>query len=238
MTIKSAKVDRCPDGKYGVALSSGVLICKNCSTLSKCPDGMGMSLLVQCGDIIDEHTNLHCVYCVPGKNFSSHFDSAMCRPCQSMNCHPNEAFDGECTHSEDTTRCTGICKRGYFSRSGQVEDCEACSLCKGPKARHIQKCIDDKEPRQKQCEVLPLTIIATEQDRVVTEANEQHKPVKNGDKYNIFGHPGLFSSLLVIIAILGVCLLVKWQKRHRKQMKTIQSPAYTGPINLVETGES
>ena len=242
MTIKSGKVDRCPVGKYGVLLSSGVLICKDCTTFSKCPDGMGMAILWKCGDIINEHANnVHCVHCFPGKNFSVDFDSTMCRPCQSMTCHPNEAFSGECNPSEDTTQCTGICKKGYFPRSGRLDDCEPCSLCKSPKARRNQKCVHDKMPREKQCEVYtgsPSTTIATEQDGVVTKGKEKNDEqiVKNDSKYNFLGHPALFSSFLVIIAFLCTCLLFQCQKRYRKRTRT--STSNVPAVHFVPTGES
>ena len=244
LTIKSGKVDRCPVGRYGVLTSSGAVICKGCTTFSKCPHGLGMSILWKCGDIIDEHANVHCVHCFSGKNFSSDFDSTMCRPCRNMTCHPNEAFIGECNPSEDTTQCTGICKRGYFSQSGHLDDCEPCSLCKGPRARRKQKCIHDNMPSDKQCEVYiesSLTIIATEQDGVVTKGkaknDEQSKTVENDGKYNFLGHPGLYSSLFVIIAVLCICLLFQCLKKYRKQTITSQSTSNV-PVHFVATGES
>ena len=203
----------CPARTFGVISSNGILNCKNCSTLPKCPVGLGAS--VQCGSIVHEDSQSHCVNCVLGKNFSSIFDHSMCQPCQSTTCQPNEMVDGECTTSSDSTRCMGKCKKGFYSRISSVYDCWPCIKCHGPSANRVQKCIADNMPRNFQCEShtgLPSNNAAI-QGEAITE----------GQGFKAFGHPVLFGILLVIVLI--AYLYIVWKKKRDKinQLMTSQS---------------
>ena len=197
----------CPTGTFGVISSNGILNCKNCSTLPKCPHGLGMSFLVQCGSIVHEDLQSHCVNCILGKNFSSIFDHSMCQPCQSTTCQPNEMVDGECTTSSDSTRCMGKCKKGFYSRISSVYDCWPCIKCHGPSANRVQKCIADNMPRNFQCEShtgLPSNNAAI-QGEAITEAKRVQKCIADNEPRNFQcePHTGLPSKPINATVIQG-----------------------------------
>ena len=216
----------CPEGNYGVISRAGSITCKSCSKLPTCPPGLGMSTLVLCGDIIREDTNIHCVDCVPGKSFSSTYDGTQCEPCKT--CSPHEAQEGECTSDEDTTQCKGICVKGFYPMDGRVENCTECSSCHGPRAKRVQKCIDDGMPRERQCEVMLVhATIETnkkedkpERKEIQEKKNEDEKTESNG--YPVYGHPAMFSSFLVLIVFLIICLLVSVFRKKCNRKKQIQ----------------
>ena len=227
----------CPTGTFGVISSNGILNCKNCSTLPKCPHGLGMSFLVQCGSIVHEDSQSHCVNCVLGKNFSSIFDHSMCQPCQSTTCQPNEMVDGECTTSSDSTRCTGKCRKGFYSKTGSVHDCRPCAECHGPKAKRVPKCIADNEPRNFRCEPhtglpsKPINATVIQGEAITEGQGKNDERLKSSNRYvtinykgfKAFGHPVLFGILLVIITVLIAYIV--WTKKRDKinQLMTLQS---------------
>lgn len=129
---------------------NGQLMCKPCSNLPKCPNGLGVS--VACGHIA--RTHVHCVECVLGKNFSAEYDHLPCETCQSAFCHENEKIIGSCTVDKlDTSKCSGTCKKGFYSSDGDLKNCQPCSSCLNNASARVKKCNDDGLPIEKQCEV-------------------------------------------------------------------------------------
>ena len=141
----------CAEGEYGLLSEDKKLTCKPCNTLHQCPPGTGLS--ISCGEVVPISTDIHCNHCVPGKTFSANFDKKPCQPCRSLLCHKNEKIIGKCRPASDTSKCSGVCKTGYYTKEGRLDDCQPCSSCFNGSFTRVQKCKNDGMPEDKQCEV-------------------------------------------------------------------------------------
>jgi hypothetical protein len=157
----------CKDNEYGLRPQNGQLVCKSCNTLPKCPSGLGIDPVV-CGKIVPDNTDIHCVHCVPGKTFSEVNDNLPCQACKR--CHKNEKIIGSCTVDKDTTKCSGVCKTGFY---GDSDNCQPCSRCLNNTSTLVKKCKDDGLPVENQC-VVGSTVASVPPSKVSWLANLFH----------------------------------------------------------------
>ena len=115
---------------------------------SECPPGRGLS--VPCGTSVPFSVVIDCVDCVRGFNYSNTHDYAQCKSCR--NCpDENEETTGECTTTEDTTKCLGTCRKGFY-REILTDSCRPCSNCCGESYKHHEtQCENSDLPTTQQC---------------------------------------------------------------------------------------
>ena len=96
--------------------------CVDCWPCPKCNEGLGSS--IQCGATETVGTNLQCVPCAPGTNFSDIIGTSQCKPC-GMCSGKHEVVHSECTRESDV-----ICKCdvGFF-RNKTTQECLPCASC-------------------------------------------------------------------------------------------------------------
>lgn len=84
-----------------------------CHKCRNCPHGKGMS--VKCaGQIVSSVTNVECVDCTPGFNYSIGNDHQQCIACPKM-CE-NQEIRGKCMADRDDRECVPCKKGSYFGK--------------------------------------------------------------------------------------------------------------------------
>ena len=83
-------------------------------------------------------SQIHCVACAPGKNFSDSVGSKQCQPC-GVCAGEHERVLAECT-AESDVRCE--CEDGFY-RNGTTKECLPCSSCCTENGNIVEKCKGD-----------------------------------------------------------------------------------------------
>lgn len=109
---------------------------------------------IPCGTSVAIGTPIECVYCVKGVNYSNTNDYSQCKSCRD--CSPHEKSSGNCTTTEDASRCLEICRKGFYWNN-VTNACDQCSVCCGqPPTNHEKQCEDSGLPVTLQCRETPL----------------------------------------------------------------------------------
>ena len=121
-------------------------------SVTECHPGSGMN--IPCGTSVAIGTPIECVYCVKGVNYSDTNDYSQCKSCRD--CSPHEKSSGNCTTTEDASRCLEICRKGFYWNN-VTNACDQCSVCCGqPPTNHEKQCEDSGLPVTLQCRETPL----------------------------------------------------------------------------------
>ncbi|XP_028410927.1 uncharacterized protein LOC114533581 [Dendronephthya gigantea] len=209
----------CSIEEYGIQSEDGQLKCIPCTALPTCQHGLGISVV--CGSIVSKKTHIHCVPCVRGKTFSASSDNKPCQRCQSLDCHPNEKVLGKCEVDKDTSKCSGICEKGFYSNTGRLDHCQPCSLCSNNDSTAVvKKCKDDGIPNGKQCKVPSPAKPSVRTSKLFSTTKTECKDQKYGSQ-GYKSYHARFVSLVVVISILSAvtCILaiLLWKQKHRKK---------------------
>lgn len=118
--------------------------CVDCWPCPKCNEGLGSS--IPCRTTVTVGTNLQCVPCVPGTNFSDITGTSQCKPC-GMCSGKHEVVHSECTRESDV-----ICKCdvGFF-RNKTTQECLPCTSCCSADQYIQENCKRDGVAIQKKC---------------------------------------------------------------------------------------
>lgn len=118
--------------------------CVDCWPCPVCNEGSGSS--VPCGAVVTVGTELHCVLCVPGTNFSDSTGTGQCQPC-GMCSGKHESVHSKCTR-ESNVVCK--CDVGFF-RSKTTQECLPCASCCSGDHNILEHCKRDGEAITKKC---------------------------------------------------------------------------------------
>ena len=131
--------------------------CERCWPCPECPEGAGSS--VQCRSSVPKGTDIHCVSCIMGINFSNSPSTEMCQPCGVCS-GKHKHVSAECTPSSDV-QCE--CDNGFYQNK-TTHECQSCDSCCFSDADDniIDKCQKDDEIKEnEQSTIRPSTFIAT-----------------------------------------------------------------------------
>ena len=131
--------------------------CEGCWPCPECQEGAGSS--VQCGSTVSKGTDIHCVSCTMGINFSNSLSTEKCKPCGVCS-GKHKHVSAECTPSSDV-QCE--CDNGFYQNK-TTHECQSCDSCCFTDADDeiIEKCQKDAEIKEdEQSMFSPSTVIAT-----------------------------------------------------------------------------
>lgn len=131
--------------------------CEGCWPCPECQEGAGSS--VQCGSTVPKGTDIHCVSCTMGINFSNSLSIEKCKPCGVCS-GKHKHVSAECTPSSDV-QCE--CDNGFYQNK-TTHECQSCDSCCFTDADDdiIEKCQKDAEIKEdEQSMFSPSTVIAT-----------------------------------------------------------------------------
>ena len=131
--------------------------CERCWPCPECPEGAGSS--VQCRSSVPKGTDIHCVSCIMGINFSNSPSTEMCQPCGVCS-GKHKHVSAECTSYSDV-ECE--CDSGFYQNK-TTHECQSCDSCWFSDADDniIDKCQKDDEIKEnEQSTIRPSTFIAT-----------------------------------------------------------------------------
>lgn len=118
--------------------------CVDCWPCPECHEGSGSS--VQCGSTVTVGTQLHCVPCVRGANFSAISGTDQCQPCGTCLGKHEHALS-ECTRDSDI-ECE--CEVGFY-RNKTTQECLPCASCCSGDGNILEKCQRDGGAIKRKC---------------------------------------------------------------------------------------
>lgn len=118
--------------------------CVDCWPCPVCNEGSGSS--VPCEAVVTVHRKIHCVFCVPGTNFSDSTGIDQCQPC-GMCSGKHESVHSECTR-ENNVVCK--CDLGFF-RNKTTQECLPCASCCSGDHNILEHCQRDGDEIKKKC---------------------------------------------------------------------------------------
>ena len=127
-----SKGSECPycSSQYVKIVDPSTGKCVECWPCLECADGQGSS--VKCGATVPKGTEIHCVLCVNGANFSDSFGTDQCQPC-GVCAGKHEHILNKCTYESDV-KCG--CIAGFY-RNKTIDKCLPCGSC--------PSCLRDKD---------------------------------------------------------------------------------------------
>ena len=126
-------------------------VCWPCSDSIECYVGYGLS--VACGTTVSYNTDIGCVACTSGVNFSDTSGSEQCQPCAT--CAGKHEHVLENCSPERNVKCE--CEDGYY-RNRTTKECLPCVLCCTDDWKIAKRCRGDEGEIAKKCKFnLPWT---------------------------------------------------------------------------------
>ena len=133
----------CQNGQYVVPGSKRGGHCENCNV---CPPGT--SPFPECGSVVENTEQVICKSCVQGWTFSNNHGTSQCKPCTRCSVGQKEVLP--CNLTND--RVCSDCDKGFYRDVKSTLQCKPCSACcNGDKDVHIEKCAEQKMPKNFQC---------------------------------------------------------------------------------------
>ncbi|XP_067041652.1 uncharacterized protein [Acropora muricata] len=133
----------CQNGQYVVPGSKRGGHCENCNV---CPPGT--SPFPECGSVVENTEQVICKSCVEGWTFSNNYGTSQCKPCTRCSVGQKEVLP--CNLTND--RVCSDCDKGFYRDVKSTLQCKPCSACcNGDKDVHIEKCAEQKMPKNFQC---------------------------------------------------------------------------------------
>ena len=133
----------CP-AQHVKTINASTRMCVECWPCTVCGEGRGSS--VPCGAVVTVGTELHCVLCVLGTNFSDSTSTGQCQPC-GMCLGKHESVHSKCTR-ESNVVCK--CDVGFF-RNKTTKECLSCASCCSGDHSILEHCKRDREAIKKKC---------------------------------------------------------------------------------------
>lgn len=134
--------EKCPNET--ITVIHGPSECNTCWTCTECGEGHGSS--VECGATVSRHTQIHCVECVPGVNFSASFGFEKCQPC-GLCVGKHQKVLSECAPDRNIA-CE--CQDGYYYNE-TAKECIPCVSCCSMEGKLLEKCSDDSGKIRRKC---------------------------------------------------------------------------------------
>jgi len=134
---------KCQIDQYVFPGSKGGGFCENCND---CPPGT--SHFPECGSVVENTEQVICKSCIEGWTFSDNYGTSQCKPCTRCSFGQKEVLP--CNLTND--RVCSDCDKGFYRDVNNTLECKPCSACcNGDKDVHIEKCAEQKMPKNFQC---------------------------------------------------------------------------------------
>ena len=136
--------ESCPNET--ITVINGLGECSTCWSCTICGEGQGSS--VECGAKVSPGTQIHCVECIPGVNFSATFGFERCRPC-GMCLGKHQRVLSDCAPDRNIT-CE--CEDGYYYNE-TARECIPCTSCCSMEGKIREECSDDSGKIRRKCKL-------------------------------------------------------------------------------------
>ena len=103
---------------------------------------------MECGAKVAPGTQIHCIECIPGVNFSDTFGFESCQPC-GMCVGKHQRVLSDCAPDRNIT-CE--CEDGYYYNETAME-CIPCTSCCSMEGKIRKECSDDSGKIRRKCKL-------------------------------------------------------------------------------------
>ena len=210
--------EKCP--KETITVINGPGECNTCWSCPVCGEGHGSS--VECEAEVPPGTQIHCVECIRGVNFSASFGFERCQPC-GMCVGKHQRVLSECAPDRNI-RCE--CEDGYYYNETAGE-CVPCASCCSVEGKIREECSGESGKIRRKCKLrgrMPqickslLTRTPTHPSRVTSMASPEVLNIKRSKPWEDIVNPykdytpktdwlWLFVAIASVVLYIGVTII-------------------------------